>query len=221
MRLLGKALLGSAFAVCVALACTYAPDFDDGTLHCSSDGRCPQGYTCRNTTCWRVGGSAGATGTAGTTGAAGTGAAGVTGAAGTTAPVASIDNFPGHWLFQAGSMQTINCMDGSTDSKSLAADYVDIEKSGSAGLKGSYYCDWNLTLDASKTKTAIVAGQSCQTTGTDGTKFVWKGTKFVFTTTDGVTATLQADITTDYTPVTGPAGSCALKISGTLLWSPL
>jgi hypothetical protein len=200
MRPFGKkAILGAGFVAALALSCTYAPDFADGTLQCSAKGECPQGYACRSTTCWRAGSKG------------------------------TIENFPGHWLFQAGSMQTINCLDGSKDEKDLSADYVDIEKSGSTGLRGSYYCDWDLTLDASATKTDIVAGQSCQTmsTGTDAsiTRFTWKGTKFVFTTSDGKNATLQGEITTDYTTTSTKnvvtMGTCALKISGTLAWSQL
>jgi hypothetical protein len=194
-----KAALGSAaFALCalVATACTYAPDFASGTLQCSAPpnaGKCPQGYSCQSAsnTCWKDG--------------------------------PSVANFPGHWLFQPGSQQTINCLDGSKDTKDLFAedDFVDFEEGGATELRASYYCDWDLTLDASLTKTAIVPAQTCQTTGTDGTKFTWLGTSFVFTTSNGKTGTLQADIKTDYVPP-APAlpGTCALKISGTLARAP-
>ena len=48
-----------ATALVAAGSCTYAPNFADGTLQCSSDGQCPKGYSCAlaSNTCSKTGGT--------------------------------------------------------------------------------------------------------------------------------------------------------------------
>src|SRR4029077_19852320 len=112
----------------------------------------------------------------------------------------------------AGSMQTINCTDGSTDSKSLAADYVDVRKGTTATtLVGSYFCDWKLNLNAQLTETSLVPSnpaQVCMRT-VNGTMFTWHGTKFQMTTLDGVTAQLQMEVPSELKTAAGQ-NSCLI-----------
>jgi hypothetical protein len=190
MRRLG---LFGALALLVAMArCAYAPKFADDKLQCGPGQSCPAGYQCRRdlNTCW------------------------------STAPgavVPSAENFPGHWVFTAGSTVTISCTDGSMSSKPLTDDFVDVAVGTTTDLSGSYYCDWDLVLNADKTATTIPAGQSCMTTDpAKGTVFTWHGIKFAFATSDGRTATLSAEVSSDYVDKGGVTGSCSIKISGTL-----
>src|SRR6185295_12635725 len=129
MRIDKKIWGGAAFAALLAVACIYSPSFEDGKLHCSDKDACPKGYGCHaDNLCYK-------------------------GGAVTTPP--SVDNFLGHWLFQPGSTRTINCTDGSTDTKGIETDYVDVTRGTTTALLGSYYCDWNLTLNNPPTKTAV------------------------------------------------------------------
>jgi hypothetical protein len=200
-----------------AVRCTYAPDFPSGTLKCSeTDHLCPDGYQCvtSSNTCYKTsevtgtsgsgGGAAGTGGTAGAGGAAGTGgAAGAGGAKGppcagtcsikieatlTNANPPSPDSkFVGHWVYAAGSTETVTCTDGSTKDNDLAGDYVDITLT-SGNLVGNYFCAWNLITGPAGNATIIKPGQACSRNVTDAktgvTKFTWHGTTFTFSIPD-------------------------------------
>jgi hypothetical protein len=170
-------------------------------------------------------GAGGATGTAGTGGRGGTGGTGGTGGAkgppcagtctiridGTLANgnAPSTDSkFVGHWVFQAGSSETVSCSDGSTRTTDLATsgpmstpDYVDIVVT-SMVLNASYFCDWQLGVGPAGNATVIKAGQSCSRNVNDATTglthFTWHGTTFTFKTDDSKTGTLTSTIAVDY-----------------------
>jgi hypothetical protein len=232
-----RAVFFATLALTLAVACTYSPKFDDGTLQCSTDhNKCPSGYECHSDFfCYAVvpeTGQAGVTGAAGTTGAAGSGGgAGTTGAAGTGGVAGSggtagtgggtpsVNNFPGHWVFQTGSMRSIMCNDGSVDTKSIKDDYVDVFASGGMALVGSYYCDWDLNISTDLRSTSLtLMGQTCTSMSADKTTtFTWHGQTFTFSTSNGSTATLNAKINSNYViTADGKTGTCTVDISGTL-----
>jgi hypothetical protein len=194
-----RSVLGGALALAIlstlAAACTYSPKFEDGTLSCSTQNNsCPKGYECGSDfKCYATGGP-------------GPGA------------TPSVDNFPGHWIFQAGSMRKISCSDGSVDSQSVKDDYTDIDSTGGTSLIANYYCDWQLDIDDNLTKTSLsLVGQSCTTMSSNGTKFIWHGQEFVFETTDGHDGTLNAKVTSEYTTKDLKVGTCTLELTGTLV----
>ncbi len=185
------AIVFAALSAVALAACGYAPKFENGTLHCSQD-TCPKGYMCvADKTCWSNGSLPGQDLTA--------------------------NDFVGHWLFASGSTSTITCSDAPTKpvTKPLV-DYVDFTRGGVTELAGSYYCDWNLTLDVPPSETTIAPGQSCMTTNADGSRFTWHGQKFQFRTSDGTNGQLQAEIGSEFVDKNNATGTCLVKISGTL-----
>jgi hypothetical protein len=186
-------LRGALALTMLAVACVYSPKFENGTLHCGPGASCPKGYECHaDDTCYAKGASTGGT--------------------------PSVDNFPGHWVFQAGSTRKISCSDGSVDSKGIMDDYVDVASAGGTALVGSYYCDWDLEISADLTKTSLtLVGQSCSTMAASGTKFIWHGQEFKFETSDGSSGKLTAKITSEYTTSDLKVGTCTVELSGTLI----
>jgi hypothetical protein len=221
-----------ALMAAATLRCTYAPDPASGTLKCSaSTMECPEGYACDGTYCNKMGeadgGRAGQTGAAGAAGAGGaTGTGGASGAGGSDTGAA---RFVGHWVYDAGSTETVSCTDGSNKDNALAGDYVDVALIA-GGVSADYFCAWNLTVGPGGMATVLQQGQSCSRNMTDATtgvtKFTWHGTTFTMKTTDGKTATIASTITVDYvddasktgcSPTTTPcAGTCTIKIDATL-----
>jgi hypothetical protein len=222
-------LLVVALMAAATFRCTYAPDPASGTLKCSvSTMECPEGYACDGTFCNKKTGADG--GAAGHTGAAGAGGgAGATGTAGAAGAGSEGAKFVGHWIYDTGSTETVDCTDGSNKQNDLATDYVDVAMSG-AGLTADYFCVWDLTLGPVGTGTVLQPGQSCSRSMTDATtgvtKFTWHGSTFTMKTAEGKKATLTATIAVDYvddptktgcSPTTTPcAGSCTIKIDATL-----
>jgi hypothetical protein len=195
------------------LRCAYAPDPASGTLKCSvSTMECPEGYACDGTFCNKKSATDG-----GQTGAAGDGGSD------------GVAKFVGHWIYDTGSTETVDCTDGSNKENDLGADYVDVAMSGT-GLTADYFCVWDLTLGPVGTGTVLQPGQSCSRSMTDATtgvtKFTWHGSTFTMKTAEGKKATLSATIAVDYvddptktscSPTTTPcAGSCTIKIDATL-----
>jgi hypothetical protein len=119
-------------------------------------------------------------------------------------------------VFTTASNLRITCSDGSTSNKALTDDYVEVASGTLSDLTADYYCNWNLTLKADFTQATILAGQSCATTSTDQTVFTWHGDKFVFSTSDSVTAHLDAELSSEYVEMAGATGTCSIKITGTL-----
>jgi len=231
MRAAGKlGLVAAGFFLLGAVRCAYSPDFPNGTLKCAtSDHSCPDGYSCDtpSNTCWKSGqspttGAAGMGGKGGSTGIAGAiGTAGAGGHIGNGTPCAgtctikidgtllnsnapSADSkFVGHWVYQAGSTETVVCTDGSDKTNDLTGDYVDITLTGGV-LTGSYFCDWNLTVGPAGNLTIIKPNQSCSRNVTDAktgvTHFTWHGTTFTFKPDDSKpgTGTLTSMIGVDY-----------------------
>ena len=218
-----------ALMAAATFGCTYAPNPASGTLKCSvSTMECPEGYACDGTYCNKMGAADG--GGAGQTGAAGTdGGAGATGTGGAAGAGSEGAKFVGHWVYDIGSIETVDCTDGSKKDNALAGDYVDVAMSG-AGLTADYFCVWNLTLGPVGTGTVLQPGQSCSRSMTDATtgvtKFTWHGTTFVMKTAEGKKAMLSSTISVDYvddatktgcSPTTTPcAGTCMIKIDATL-----
>lgn len=54
-RFLRWLMAGALSAGALALGCTYSPNFASGSLKCSTDGQCPDGYTCKQPYCCRSG----------------------------------------------------------------------------------------------------------------------------------------------------------------------
>jgi hypothetical protein len=181
--------------VVAAAGCGYAPNFESGTLHCSSSHTCPQGYTCAtDNTCWKNG---------------------------ATLPGAT-DMFIGHWVYDATSRLQQTCTDGTNTPSTLAGDYVDINSGTDSELLATYFCNWKLDLAATdKTTTTIVAGQTCMTHDATGTiSFTLHGQSFKFTTTDGATATLSAVFPAEFKKVIGTMGTCQFTVTGRLVYTP-
>jgi hypothetical protein len=204
-------------------SCAYAPNPKDGTLGCSANLECPEGYSCRATDhkCWGNG-AGGASGGAGGTG--GMGGAGGTGGVTKNACGHNVgtDNSPtdklvGCWVFDGTSMLTLAC-GASTMTKTLKDDWVYVEPTAQAGtVKATYYCGWNLDEGPAGNAATIQPGQSC--TSTDPTSkavFTWNGTTFTFGSLDGKSATLSSMIDATYVGTDATTGKCTIKITGKL-----
>jgi hypothetical protein len=203
-----------------SVSACYSPNLPSGMLKCGPSASCPDGYRCLDAdqTCWKNGESP-------TNDAGGGSDAGIF----TPGPEA----FVGHWIYQAGSTENVTCTDGSDKTNDLATDYVDVALNGTT-LTATYFCAWNVTLDSKMTSTVLAPGQSCARDMTDATTglthFMWHGTTFTMTMTSATMATLKATIgenvvddptKTGCGPTTTPcAGTCTIKIDGTLLISP-
>lgn len=217
---MGSARRLALSALALTASACYSPNLPSGELRCGPSASCPDGYRCvaPDETCWKNGESPSSD--------AGSGKD-----AGTFTPGPA--SFVGHWVYQAGSAENVVCSDGSNKNTDLANDYVDVTLGG-ATLTATYFCPWIVTLDAKMTSTVISAGQSCSRDMTDPTTGVthstWHGTAFTMTTTSATMATLQATIgvnqiddptKTGCGPTTTPcAGTCTIKITGTLDKSP-
>jgi hypothetical protein len=51
VRWLGPKAFTALCAGALLVGCTYSPDLKNGSLQCSSDGKCPRGYTCLQQLC--------------------------------------------------------------------------------------------------------------------------------------------------------------------------
>jgi hypothetical protein len=143
--------------------------------------------------------------------------------------LAGPDKFVGHWVYQAGSTETVSCSDTSTKTNDLSGDFVDVAIKNTV-LTASYFCDWAVTLGPAGDATVIKPGQSCSQTVNDMTTgmtmFTWHGTTFTLHTLEGKTATLNATIGVNYlddatktscaTSTMGCAGTCTIEITGKL-----
>jgi len=189
-RAVGRAVLGVLLVL--ATGCSYAPDFESGTLACSSEGTCPEGYTCADgLTCWR------------------------SGECPTSATPAA--RFVGQWDFVSPSTRSIVCDGTAMPIEDVAGDYAYVEEGGPAPLRTTYFCDWDLDLDPTGTTTVIRAGESCSGPDLDNPDIVytWTGQAFTLSTSNGRTGTLQMSLPYTYTSPAGN-GSCTMTYTVTL-----
>jgi hypothetical protein len=217
-------LCGLLAAVTIGAAGCYAPNPANGTLRCGGPNHvtCPEGYSCAGDgTCWK--GSAGRDGGGGgASGAGGSGGGGASGmrdaGCGTSTDAGRVERFVGHWLFSAGATNVVTCSDqpNMPRTTSLLGDYLDVVPGVGSDLSTSYYCTWSLAVDNSGSSTTLLAGQSCQVTANDGTKFTWHGAAFKLMTADGFCGTLSASINADFVAPDNSTGTCMLVISGPL-----
>jgi hypothetical protein len=155
-------------------------------------------------------------GRGGTSGSGG-GAGGIGGA--TVDAGSPADKFVHHWVFDSTGVLTQTCPNMPVTNTSLAGDFIDVVPGTTSDLVASYYCPWNLNLVASdKTKASIVAGQSCVTPTTmAGVTINMHGDAFDFTTSDGLSATVSASFTGQYS---SPSLTCTFKVTGKLAPMP-
>jgi hypothetical protein len=207
-------ILGLVFLLAGVARCAYSPNPESGTLKCAPNQVCPEGYHCQSDLkCWKNG--EGTTGGAGSTGQGGSSGTGGQGGAGGLAQ--GTDKFVGHWIFGATGTLMITCNDGSSNTKSLKDDFIDVSLGAASGITLSYYCDWDMDAPPTGTTATIRPNQSCTTTdAASGTIFTWHGTVLTFVTTNGQAATLNATINADYKDTMGATGMCTLKIAGPL-----
>lgn len=185
-----------AAALLLTTGCSYAPDFASGTLKCSSDRTCPEGYGCVDTY-----------------------------ASGANSPTQLCYKnqhvkFAGRWIFGAPTPQNLNC-GGVKMANDLSGDYLDLigDAAGKADLSADYYCVWSLNVSGDQATLAPSA--ACTKPAPDPTmmlKYTWHADRFTITTTDGRTGTLDASIpfNYEYTDATGGTGSCSMTITSTM-----
>jgi hypothetical protein len=197
--LISRVLLAATLTTVVATACGYDPNPESGTLHCGSQNSCPDGYSCTSGRCSRDG--------AGGSGGSGGGGSGGSG---------SVDKFIGTWTFTpATSMRVRVCTDGTNETMKPYDDFFAISVGGVSPLTTSFYCNWNLDVNAAGTTTTIRPGTSCSAPadGDPTTTFTWTGESFTLSTTNGSTGTLEASIPYTYTgPISG-SGSCTMHFT--------
>lgn len=189
--LLFVALLGTA-------AGCYSPNPASGTLLCGPAQSCPQGYTCADgNTCWRQGEQPSDTRNG------------------------RLAKLSGQWFFSPGTLSLVTCSDApnAPSSYDLRGQSLDVVPGVTSDLSAAIYCDWNLDLDpnANAASTVIIAGQSCQGLGSDGTtQFTWYGTSFEIATTDGISGTVAGLIDATFRPLAGAPGTCTVRIAGSI-----
>jgi hypothetical protein len=188
-----------ALALLAVAGCGYHPNPDNGTLGCSANHECPQGYMCRasDNKCWKNGADGGA------------------------ATCADSTELNGTWLFDAASTLTLAC-GSNTMMKSLKDDYVDIVTDSATTVKAIYYCPWVLNVGAaSSTLKPTTPAQSCMSTDPD-TKavFTWTANTFTVTACDGKHGTVSSMISAAYVGTDNVAGTCTIKITGTINKKP-
>jgi hypothetical protein len=200
--LISRVLLAATLTTAFATACGYDPQPVSGMLHCSPQSTCPDGYTCRSTLCVRDG--------AGGSGGSGGGGSGGSG---------SVDKFVGRWTFNADSMRVRVCTDGVTNETIKPwDDFFDVTVGGASPLTTSYYCPWNLDVNAAGTATTLRPGTSCSLPSTTDptTTFTWRAESFTLTTTNGSTGTLDASIPYTYVGTVTGNGSCTMHFTGSM-----
>jgi len=188
---IGRGILWTVLVV--ATGCSYAPDFESGTLRCSPEGTCPEGYTCADgLTCWRRGECP----------------------TSTTGPTT---RFLGQWDFVSPSTRTIICDGTAMPVEDVTGDYAYIEEGGPAPLRTSYFCDWDLDINATGTTTVIRPGTTCSGPDVDNPDitYTWRGEAFTLSTSDGRSGTLQMSLPYTYTSPAGN-GSCTMLYTVTL-----
>lgn len=207
---LSRILFGAALAILTAAACGYDPNPESGTLKCGPSNTCPQNYSCMNGACWRDG-AGGGTGTAGTTGNGGRG--GTTGTGGAS----PADKFIGSWVYDATVAKRVRvCSDGTNETLAWN-DYFNVTRGGPAPLRLSYYCDWDLDVDATGNATVIRQGTRCtHPDPNDATiTYTWMGESLTLTTTNGTSGTLDMSFPYSYTTTTPPSsGTCTMHFTG-------
>ncbi len=161
---LSRALLAVALSTVAASGCGYDPNPPSGTLVCSAQGTCPEGYTCMGSTCWRPGEASAAV------------------------------RLIGRWTFVPPSRRLIRCTDGTGfdeawsdfvdveegGSTALRAFYycdldLNVSASGSTVLVPGPSCSADDTLDPT-------------------IKYTWTPQTFTLSSADGSNATLDASI---------------------------
>ncbi len=207
-------------AALLAGSCGYSPNPLPGTLVCGQGGSCPEDYACGlGTLCWKTGQQTPTPGTQ----ACGTGnncPPGYACGTGNTCWLenASPDDLEGCWPFDANSLERVACSDGSSDTTDLhdIDDFIEITAGTASPLTSHYFCPWKLSVNVRST--ALDSGQSCTVPDTvSGDAFTYRGEKFVLTALDANHARMEASIPYDYLAAgVNLAGSCTLKITGTL-----
>jgi hypothetical protein len=185
-----RAALGAALVV--AAGCSYAPDFPSGTLACSSDGTCPEGYSCADgVTCWRQGECPNSNEPA--------------------------TKFVGHWDFVSPSTRTIICGAMTMPVENVTGDYVYLYAADPVPLRTNFFCQWDLDIAASGTSTSIRPGGTCSGPDPEDPTLIytWRGESFTLSTADGRTGTLQMSIPYDYQRPTD-SGSCTMTYTVTV-----
>jgi hypothetical protein len=200
--------------------CGYSPNIENGKLRCGPNNSCPEGYSCGElNACWK-GATQPESGTV-KCGAGGACPIGYTCGLSNTCwrPADRPDLLQGCWVFDAGSVQQIDCSDGSTDRVDLATvgDFVEIGPGVMAApLLTDYYCP-DLELVVHGTTTLLEPGQGCTLTDPDtNDRFVHSAERFEFTTADGAKATVQLSMPFTFDLTTGETGDCTLRTNGTL-----
>lgn len=70
------------------------------------------------------------------------------------APLAGATKFVGRWTFTSG-MQVVVCNDGSSKSKPLTGQELDVTAWANGALAASYQCNWDLVLAPDEMSTVI------------------------------------------------------------------
>jgi hypothetical protein len=165
-----RASLALAPALLLLAGC-YAPNPESGTLFCSSNKLCPEGYTCHadDLKCWKKSPADLYVGQ-------------WTFGAGSTATVTCTDNSRNVTQLQTNTMDVAY-----PTTVAMAADF---------DMTAAYFCSWKLDVATSGQGTMILLGQSCPFTD-NGNQYTYHGSSFNFSTADGKTATLTASLAVD------------------------
>lgn len=216
--------------------CTYAPDFGNDLLACSSGGACPKGYSCNlaDNKCWKTGETPGGAG--GSDGGTQPGTGGAPMDASSDVPTSSDPRagFVGTWTFTGGTLSG-TCSDSPTaiqrslngnPSSGTPADYILISLGTLAGtLNAKYFCDsgWTMQLSSGNTMANATSGQTCIQRTTDNsvtppvtTAYTWSPMTFSFTKTSATAATTNGSLSGPFAASDGTSGTCTLSFSGPL-----
>jgi len=217
VRTLLTIVVPTYFALASTIGC-YDPHPAEGTLACSVQNECPEGYTCRTPphACF----STGAGTTSGTGGAPGTGGAGG-GGSGVISSDPSL--YVGIWAFGPKASVENTCDNGTSGTNSLADDpngvrsLMTITRPASAALgalRSVWLCDFYLTLDSNGAHLGT-GSHSCADTTADP-KSTWTATSFELTTLEGVNLKHTADYNRVDVYANGTTVTCRQKVTATL-----
>jgi hypothetical protein len=187
------ATMAAALVLMLAGACTYSPAPADGTLACSLDGKCPDGYSCSAGVCRKKGGGGGGNG-------------------------GSLQQrYLGTWVFTANSSIVTVCTGGpTTDTMEGELVHLVADPSGQGAIQTTDPCALSLTLDASSGTRLADSTPFCS--GSDDTfTYTWEALTFDFFASSTTAATLDSDYDVVITDAAqAVVDTCTQRVMGSL-----